>query len=54
MEIEPGDKFNSEIMEAVCTQETDEYNSDVVLEVIETGYMYEDILLRPAKVMVSC
>lgn len=53
-EIEAKDKkFDSSLMEAVLTEKKDGIEKDIVLEVLQKGYMYKDKLLRPAMVKVS-
>ncbi len=53
-EIEAKDKkFDSSLMEAVLTEKKDGTEKDIVLEVLQKGYMYKDKLLRPAMVKVS-
>lgn len=53
-EIEAKDKkFDSSLMEAVLTEKKDGIQKDIVLEVLQKGYMYKDKLLRPAMVKVS-
>lgn len=48
-----GQLFNPEFHEAVMTVDTDEYETGIVVEQIQTGYMLKDKVLRPAMVKVS-
>lgn len=45
--------FNPETMEAVMTENIDGKESGIVTTVLLKGYMYHDIVLRPAMVKVS-
>lgn len=48
-----GEPFDPELHEAVMTQESDEYDSDVVMQEFERGYHLGEKVLRHAKVVVS-
>ena len=48
-----GKPFDPNTMEAVLTEEVIEEEPDVVLVVLQKGYMYKDKLLRPAMVKVN-
>jgi len=48
-----GKDFDPTIMNAVMTEENSEVNDNIVLEVLQKGYMYNDKLVRPAMVKVS-
>ncbi len=48
-----GKDFDPNIMEAVLTEKVDGINSNEVIEVLQKGYLYNDILLRPAMVKVA-
>ena len=48
-----GKVFDPNTMEAVLTEEVIEEEPDVVLVVLQKGYMYKDKLLRPAMVKVN-
>ena len=48
-----GKAFDPNTMEAVLTEEVIEEEPDVVLVVLQKGYMYKDKLLRPAMVKVN-
>ncbi len=53
-EIEVIDKeFDPTIMNAVVTEENKEKENNIVLEVLQKGYMFQDRLLRPAMVKVN-
>ena len=46
-------EFDPNFMEAVLTDKVDGIEKNIVLEVLQKGYMYKDKLLRPAMVKVS-
>ena len=46
-------EFDPNMMNAVMTDTNDEYANNVVLEVLQKGYMYQDNILRPAMVKVN-
>jgi molecular chaperone GrpE len=48
-----GEPFNPHVHEAVVTEETDEFEPDVVMQEIVRGYCLGDKLLRPALVKVA-
>lgn len=52
MEAE-GKEFDPNLHEAVTSEESDEYESGQVIEVIKQGYMIGDRVLRPAMVRVA-
>ncbi len=45
--------FDPNLHEALCREETIEYDENTVMEELRTGYMYGDRLLRPAQVKVA-
>ena len=47
------EKFSHEYHQAMFEVETDEYPAGIVMEVIQTGYVIKDRLLRPALVGLS-
>lgn len=47
------EKFDPEYHYAVQTQESEKYQSDVVLNVMQKGYILKDKVIRPAMVIVS-
>lgn len=54
VEIEAKNKiFDPNIMNAVLTETNTELENNIVLEVLQKGYMYNDKLLRPAMVKVN-
>lgn len=54
VEIEALDKeFNPNIMNAVLIETNNEKENNIVLDVLQKGYMYNDKLLRPAMVKVN-
>jgi molecular chaperone GrpE len=48
-----GEPFNPHVHEALARVPTADSEPNVVIQVLEKGYMYQDRLLRPAKVAVS-
>lgn len=47
------EKFDPKYHHAVSKEHIDDVSPDMVVEVIQTGYMYKDRVLRPAMVKVS-
>lgn len=48
-----GKPFDPKVSEALLVQHSDEYDSGVVIEVLQKGYMYKDKILRPAMVKIN-
>jgi len=48
-----GEKFNPEMHEAVSMQESNEYESNTVMSVVQKGYTLNDRLVRAAMVVVA-
>ncbi|MEC7030597.1 MAG: nucleotide exchange factor GrpE [Pseudomonadota bacterium] len=48
-----GTPFNHDIHEALTSQESDEHEPGIVIQVIQKGYQFKERVLRPAKVIVS-
>jgi molecular chaperone GrpE len=48
-----GAVFNPQFQEAIATVKDPEKEPNVIVEELEKGYMYQDRLLRPAKVVVN-
>lgn len=54
VQVDPqGQKFDPTKHEAMAAQESDEVESNTVLNVVQKGYLLNDRLLRPAMVVVS-
>lgn len=54
VEIEAIDKlFDPNVMNAVMTETNNEKENNIVLEVLQKGYIYNDKLIRPAMVKVN-
>lgn len=54
-EIDPeGEPFNPEHHEAMMVVETDKCPENQVVEVVQKGYRFRSLLIRPAMVKVSC
>lgn len=45
--------FNPSYHEALQVQQSDEYPPNTILKTLEKGYTYKDMLIRPARVIVS-
>ena len=45
--------FDEASMNAVLVESTDEFDDNIVLDVLQKGYMYKDKVLRPAMVKVN-
>jgi molecular chaperone GrpE len=50
---EPGTPFDPNHHEAFMTGVSEEHAEGLILETFQPGYVYEDLLLRPARVKVS-
>ena len=48
-----GDDFNPNFHQALELKKSDKFDSNKILEVIQTGYSLDDKLLRPSLVIVS-
>ena len=48
-----GELFDPEKHEAIAVEETDEHDTEIVLEDYQKGYLLHDRVLRPAKVKVA-
>ncbi|MBO4405302.1 MAG: nucleotide exchange factor GrpE [Alphaproteobacteria bacterium] len=53
VEVAAGDPFNHELHQAMCEVEDSQQPAGAVVKVFQTGYKYNDRLLRPAMVSVS-
>lgn len=53
IEAVPGTHFNPELHEAVMQSDDPERNSGEIVAVLQKGYFYKGIVLRPAKVSVK-
>mgnify|MGYP000008490857 FL=1 len=51
--INTGDDFNPNFHQALELKKSDKFDSNKILEVIQTGYSLDDKLLRPSLVIVS-
>ncbi|MDR0632326.1 MAG: nucleotide exchange factor GrpE [Holosporaceae bacterium] len=52
-EVKEGDEFNPEYHQAMCELDSPDHKAGVIIKVFQTGYIYNDRLLRPAMVSVS-
>ena len=48
-----GDKFDYETHQAISYVESDEFDANTISNIMQSGYMLKDRLLRPAMVVVS-
>ena len=48
-----GEPFDPNLHEAVASVESDEYESDIVVDELQRGYRWGDEVLRPARVRVA-
>lgn len=48
-----GEKFNATFHEAIATQENTEQEAGMVIAVLQKGYLLQDRLIRPARVVVA-
>ena len=46
-------EFDPNTMEAVLTDNIDDFPKNTVTDVLQKGYMYNEILIRPAMVKVN-
>ncbi|MDR2781133.1 MAG: nucleotide exchange factor GrpE [Holosporaceae bacterium] len=53
IEVREGDCFNPEYHQAMCELDSPGHKSGSVIKAFQTGYMYNDRLLRPTMVSVS-
>lgn len=51
--VEPGDAFDPTYHEALTHEPNDEFDQGTVIQTVQSGYMLDDIVLRPALVRVS-
>ena len=52
-EIQDNKEFNPEVHEAVVQLDSDQHKSGEVVQVLQKGFMFQDKVLRPAKVSVA-
>ncbi len=53
MDAEPGDTFDPKFHQAVLHQETEDFEDDQIMTVVEKGYVLGKRVLRPAMVVVA-
>lgn len=53
MDINPGDDFNVDYHEALLQMPSDDFEEGKIIEVAEDGYLFNDRVLRHAKVITS-
>jgi molecular chaperone GrpE len=53
MEINPGDDFNVDYHEAILQMPSDDFEEGKIIEVAENGYLFNDRVLRHAKIITS-
>ncbi len=47
------EKFDHDLHEALTSQESEEHEPGIVMQVVQEGYQFKERVLRPAKVIVS-
>jgi len=53
MEVNPGDKFDPNIHEAITQEEHPEFSEGQIIDVVQPGYRIADRIIRPAMVRVA-
>jgi molecular chaperone GrpE len=53
IDVKAGDKLDPNIHLAVSSEDSDEYGSDEIIEVLQNGYRMGDKIVRPAMVRVA-
>lgn len=53
IEPKPGDMFDPNFHEAISTVATKEFKDHAIMDVIQKGYMLQNMLIRPARVVVA-
>ena len=53
IEVEAGKEFDPKTMQAMSTEYDDSKAENIVIRVMQQGYMYKDRILRPAMVVVN-
>ena len=53
IEVKLGDDFNPSIHEAIEVKNSNDFSKDKIVNIVQSGYMSNDKLLRPAMVVVS-
>ena len=53
IEVKAGDKMDPNIHMAVSSEDSDEFGSDEIIEVLQNGYRTGDKIIRPAMVRVA-
>lgn len=53
IDVKPGDKLDPNIHLAVSSEDSDEYDSDEIIEVLQNGYRMGEKIVRPAMVRVA-
>ena len=53
IEVKLGDDFNPSIHEAMEVKNSNDFSKDKIVNIVQSGYMSNDKLLRPAMVVVS-
>jgi len=51
--VKVGDEFNHEFMNAVQIDENSEGEKEIVAEILQNGYVYGAVILRPAMVKIA-
>ena len=53
IDVKPGDKLDPNIHMAVSSEDSDEFGSEEIIEVLQNGYRMGDKIIRPAMVRVA-
>jgi molecular chaperone GrpE len=53
IDVKPGDKLDPNIHMAVSSEDSDEFGSDEIIEVLQNGYRMGEKIVRPAMVRVA-
>ena len=53
IDVKPGDKLDPNIHLAVSSEDSDEFGSDEIIEVLQNGYRMGEKIVRPAMVRVA-
>ncbi|HAJ06204.1 MAG TPA: nucleotide exchange factor GrpE [Chloroflexi bacterium] len=53
IKADPGDQFDPHIHEAIIQESHSEYDTDIIISMLQQGYMINERVLRPAQVRVA-
>ena len=52
--VDPGDVFDPNYHQALTHEPNDDCDEGTIIQVVQRGYVFDDVVLRPALVRVSC